>query len=108
MNISSILNIQNPSIEVLGQIAGLQTPAQIQQPEQTFEAFLRSLVDNVNETSESINVAQQFQLDIATGKSDDILGLVLAMERANASLNFTVQITNRLLEAYREIMRMQI
>jgi len=74
----------------------------------SFDVFLRSMLDNINETNEAIKVSQQMQLDVALGHSDDLIGLTLAIEKANASLSFTVQVTNRLLDAYREIMRMQV
>ncbi|MCL2702315.1 MAG: flagellar hook-basal body complex protein FliE [Defluviitaleaceae bacterium] len=92
----------------IGQIPGLGTEIAASRPEKSFDAFLRAMLDNVNETNEAIMTSQQFQLDVAQGYSDDLIGLSLAIEKANASLNFTVQVTNRLLEAYREIMRMQM
>jgi flagellar hook-basal body complex protein FliE len=54
------------------------------------------------------NELQSLQLDFASGKTDDILAVMMAQERAYASLNFAVQVTNNAMEAYREIMRMQI
>ena len=59
-------------------------------------------------TNAYLNTANKAQLDFAAGKTDDILAVILAQEKAYSSLNFTVQVTNRVIEAYREIMRMQI
>jgi flagellar hook-basal body complex protein FliE len=73
-----------------------------------FDNMLTAMLGNINETNQAIRHSQEFQLDVALGHSDDLLGLTLAMDNANSALNFTVQVTNRLLEAYREIMRMQI
>ena len=52
--------------------------------------------------------ADQLQLDYVTGRTNDMLAVILAQEKANTSLSFTVQVTNRVIEAYREIMRMQL
>ena len=70
-----------------------------------FESFFDAAVRLLNETNELQIRDEQLQLDLAMGKTDDMLAVVLAQQKAFASLNFTVQVTNRLIEAYREIMR---
>lgn len=52
--------------------------------------------------------SNQAQLDYATGKSDDILAVSMAQEKATTALTFTVQLTNRMLSSYKEIMSMQL
>jgi len=37
-----------------------------------------------------------------------MLAVILAQEKAYTSLNFTVQVTSRIIDAYREIMRIQV
>ncbi|MDR1705572.1 MAG: flagellar hook-basal body complex protein FliE [Clostridiales bacterium] len=74
----------------------------------SFDSFLQAYMAIYNETDANIQNAQTMQLDVAAGRSDDIIGLTLATEKATSSLNFTVQITNRILEAYREIIRIQM
>jgi flagellar hook-basal body complex protein FliE len=74
----------------------------------TFESFFNSAIEILNETNRFQLRAEQFQTDLATGKTDDILAVLMAQDRAFSSLNFTVQVTNKIIEAYREIMRMQM
>ena len=73
-----------------------------------FDHFLQAYMDVVNETNYRQHVSDMEQVNFVTGRSNDMLTVVLAQERANSTLNFTVQITNRIVEAYREIMRMQV
>ena len=73
-----------------------------------FAMFFDAALNVVNDTNTIQLQANQMQLDFATGRMDDILAVQLAMGRASDSLTFTTQITNRIIEAYREIMRMQI
>jgi len=75
---------------------------------QAFDAFLQSAMDVVNESNMRIIESDIAQMEFATGQSNDMLTVVLAQERAGSALNFTVQVTNRIIEAYREIMRMQV
>ena len=76
--------------------------------ERVFDQFLRAAMDVVNQTNERIIESDIEQVRFATGQSNDMLTVILAQERAGSALNFTVQITNRVIEAYREIMRMQV
>ena len=73
-----------------------------------FEDFFSAALNVYNTTNSNIIRSEQMYVDLATGKTDDILAVILAQEQAQASLNFTVQVTSRIIEAYREIMRIQI
>ena len=89
-----------------------QTLPKLNQPEQTsksaFEGFFDAAVKLLDETSAYQKIDEQLQIDYATGKTDDLLALVLAQQKAYSSLNFTVQVTNKVIEAYREIMRISL
>jgi flagellar hook-basal body complex protein FliE len=73
-----------------------------------FDAFFESALKVVNETSQYSRVAEEAQIAFATGENDDMLSVILAQEKAYSTLNFTVQVTNKIIEAYREIMRIQM
>jgi flagellar hook-basal body complex protein FliE len=46
--------------------------------------------------------------DIATGKSNDITKVAMDIEQATLSLQLAVQVRNKMVDAYQELMRMQI
>jgi flagellar hook-basal body complex protein FliE len=73
-----------------------------------FEMFFKAAMDALDETSKSEQQAQKAQLDYITGKSDDMLSVVMAEQRAYTALNFTVQVTNKIVESYRQIVSMQL
>ncbi len=73
-----------------------------------FEDFYKAAMGVVNETSNYQNQVEANQLAIATGQSDDLIGLMLSQEKAYSSLQFTVQATNKIVESFREIMRIQM
>jgi len=90
-------------------------PAQLEQinnpvsdPDSPFALFFGAALDMVRDTNQMQLNAQQAQIDFATGRLDDIIAVQLAMDRAGNALNFTTQVTNRIIESYREIMRMQV
>jgi flagellar hook-basal body complex protein FliE len=48
------------------------------------------------------------QVDLLTGLSDDFSGLLLDAEKAELALSLTLQLRNKVLDAYSEIMRMSV
>lgn len=47
-------------------------------------------------------------LSLLTGEVDDISSVLIDSEKAEIALSLTIQIRNKLLEAYNEIMNMQV
>ena len=47
-------------------------------------------------------------LELLMGQTDDLSGLMLDMQRAELSLNLALQIRNKVLDAYNEVMRMSV
>ncbi len=73
-----------------------------------FEDFYKAAIGMVNETNMLQKQAENISLDFAMGKTDNIHNVMIAQEKANIALQFTVQVRNNVLEAYREIMRMPV
>lgn len=71
----------------------------------SFSAFLKESIEKVNLLEED---ARQYDLKIATGQLENIHEAMIATQKADIALQLTMQIRNKILEAYREIMRMQI
>ncbi|MCL1835270.1 MAG: flagellar hook-basal body complex protein FliE [Oscillospiraceae bacterium] len=47
-------------------------------------------------------------LELLSGQTDDMSGLLLDATKAEISLNLALQIRNKIIDAYNEIMRMQV
>jgi flagellar hook-basal body complex protein FliE len=73
-----------------------------------FKSFFDAALDVVKDTNQTLRISDRIQQDFAMGKTDDFLSVLLASDRANSMLNFTTQVTNKIIESYRELMRMQI
>jgi flagellar hook-basal body complex protein FliE len=71
----------------------------------SFRDTVKSMLADVND---KINVSDQAQRDLASGKTNDLQKVVTSVEEANLALNFTMSMRSKLLEAYQEIARMQI
>lgn len=76
-----------------------------QSPGKPFGEFLSEALDNVNQLQ---NEAKQASLNLATGNLQDISEVTIAAEKASVALQLTMQVRNKVVDAYQEIMRMQV
>ncbi|MDR0936137.1 MAG: flagellar hook-basal body complex protein FliE [Oscillospiraceae bacterium] len=72
-----------------------------------------SLFSNIfNETLNTATVTDDFtkvdNIELMAGTNDDFSGLLLDSSKAELAVNLTVQIRNKMLDAYSEVMRMQV
>jgi flagellar hook-basal body complex protein FliE len=69
-----------------------------------FADSLAGLVDNVEKTSADANAAITGMVD----KTADVHETMIALQRAETALQLTVQVRNKIVQAYQDIMRMPI
>jgi flagellar hook-basal body complex protein FliE len=69
-----------------------------------FGEKLASLISSVEDRSAEANQAVTSMLD----KSGDVHDAMIALQRAEMTLQMTVQIRNKLVQAYNDIMRMPV
>lgn len=73
--------------------------------DQAFGQFLKDALQEVNNLqTQSRDMKQQ----LLTGNVEDLHQVMIAGEKAGVALQLTVQIRNKVIEAYQEIMRMQV
>ena len=74
-------------------------------PAESAGKFFNELVAKINELQVSSDQSiQQF----ATGENKNLHEVMIAMEKASISFQFMSQVRNKALDAYQEIMRMQV
>lgn len=78
------------------------------QVEQTGPSFAEMFEKALNQVEQDQKVANDLSVKLATGEIQDIEQVMIASERANLSLGMAVQVRNKVLEAYQEIMRMPL
>ena len=81
----------------------VQTNKSVKGNGNSFQDTLAGLVSDVNS---QLNESDQLTQDFAMGKNNNIHEVMIAAEKAGISLKFLLQIRNKLLDAYQEIMRM--
>lgn len=73
-----------------------------------FDSFLSSAIDNIKTTNSYLSDAEDEELRFALGETENTHDLMIALQKASTALQYTVAVRDKLLEAYREIMQMQI
>ncbi|MBR4085037.1 MAG: flagellar hook-basal body complex protein FliE [Lachnospiraceae bacterium] len=73
-----------------------------------FEAFLNTAIDNINTTNTYLSNAENEEIRFALGETENTHDLTIALQKASTALQYTVAVRDKLLEAYKEIMNMQI
>lgn len=73
-----------------------------------FEIAMNAAVDNLNTTNDYLSKEENEELKLAMGLTDSTHDLTIAMQKAETALQYTVAVRDKLLDAYKEIMQMQI
>lgn len=78
------------------------------QPEPIVKSFGEYLKDSLSDVNELQNESERLNAALAAGELEDISQVVVAGEKADIAVQLTLQVRNRMVEAYQEIMRMQV
>lgn len=73
-----------------------------------FDAFLNTAIDNIRTTNSYLSDAENEEIKFALGETENTHDLTIALQKASTALQYTVAIRDKVLEAYRELMQMQI
>ncbi len=74
----------------------------------TFDSIYSNAVSLLDSTNQYIQDAQQAEVDFALGNITSTHELGVIQQKANLALSYTVAIRDKVLDAYKEIMNMQI
>ena len=77
-------------------------------PKETGGDFAQTLMDALKEVNASQQHSRQMIDAIKANQNVEIHDVMIAMEQASLAMNLTLQVRNKLLEAYQEISRTQI
>jgi flagellar hook-basal body complex protein FliE len=107
MEINSLYNVTSSAIQNALN-ASSDTTTSSAESEDVFGAFLDSAVKNINETNSYISDAENEEIKLAMGETDNTHDLSIALQKASTALQYTVAVRDKFIEAYKTIMNMQI
>lgn len=100
-----ITRLYNVSAE---DIAAVATKYEDPAEDNNFGAFLKSAVNQLDETNELLQRQENEEIKLSLGLSDNTHDLAIAQQKAYTALQYTVALRDKFIEAYREIMQIQM
>lgn len=84
---------------------GLDKSSEVTESGKPFSEFFSEALNNVNELQSN---AKEASIKLAAGQIEDISEVMIASEKASVALQLTMQVRNKVVDAYQEVMRMQV
>ncbi|MBP5153143.1 MAG: flagellar hook-basal body complex protein FliE [Lachnospiraceae bacterium] len=73
-----------------------------------FQTILNGAIDNINNTNNLLSDAENAEISFAMGETENTHDLIIALQKASTALQYTIAVRDKFMEAYKEIMNMQI
>jgi flagellar hook-basal body complex protein FliE len=96
------------NIDPVGNAAPVNFPKEVEEQASSQGDFTGFLTDALMETQKAQLEADRAMEKLATGEAKSIHEVMVAMEEADISMRMVVQMRNKIVDAYQEIMRMQV
>lgn len=106
MDISALTNVSSNAIAAAAKESSTKPTSA--SSDGGFDSIFKTAMNMVNETNTYQNNAQSAEVQFALGKSTSTHDLLVAQEKANVALQYTVAVRDKVLDAYNQIMNMQI
>ncbi len=101
--INTLLNVDSDYIK-----RAAESSEALPNSDKSFDSIFQSALKLVKETNDLSNAAELEEIRFAMGDSESIHDLTVALEKAEVAIQYTVAVRDKVLDAYKEIMNMQI
>lgn len=81
---------------------------QVHVEDESFDNVLQSAMDMINEANYLQNTSEEAEMEFMLGYSTNPHALMAVQEKADIALNYTMTVKDKVLDAYKELMNMQI
>jgi len=110
VDVSNSFKLNRQTIQPIASPSNAQTARTLHgsDSEDMFSTIFNSAVESINTTNMYLSQAENEEIKLALGQTDNTHDLAVALQKASTTLQYTVAIRNKFLEAYKEIMNMQI
>ena len=103
---SAAARLENP---LAGGLQGAEAPASLGPQQTSFENKIgEALRSAVNSVDAELQSTQRLPLELVSGEVTDFHSVAAQIKRAELTFKFALEVRNKLIEAYRETMRMSV
>ncbi|MDQ0214305.1 flagellar hook-basal body complex protein FliE [Oikeobacillus pervagus] len=103
MTIQSLNTVASPFFKTVSSMNGMKPS-----PNESGQKFASMLKDSIEKLNESQTQSDQMTEKLARGEKVDLHQVMITAQKASISLQLAVEIRNKAVEAYQEMMRMQV
>lgn len=96
------------SLSAANNVAGVTTNNSQVTPYKSQQSFSTALKDAINQVNADQIQSDTLTTKMANGENVDLHNVMIASQKANITLSATIEIRNKVVEAYQEVMRMNI
>lgn len=103
-----IMSLRNVSSGMMKEAVSNSNKIDKKDNQNMFGTMFQTALDNINTTNQYLSDAENAEIAFALGEVDNTHDLTIALQKASTALQYTIAVRDKFLEAYREIMNMQI
>ena len=105
-DINNLYNVSSNAVR--NSLYSVNTDSEGQKDDNLFGSILDAAVSNINTTNDLLSTQENEELKWMMGISENTHDLTIAVGKAQTALNYTIALRDKLLDAYKEIMQIQI
>ena len=105
VDVTSFYNISSNAIRTAAENSSLKN---LDNSTGEFQGLLDKAIENLSTTNAYLSDAEDEQIKWALGESENTHDLSIALGKASTALSYTVAVRDKFLDAYKEIMQIQI
>ena len=103
MDLSAVYKINTEALEQYN-----SNKTKVAEGSDMFSVMLNSAIDNLQTTNAYLSDAENEEIKFALGETESTHDLMISLQKASTALQYTVAVRDKFVQAYREIMQMQI
>lgn len=105
-DINSLYNVKSDAVR--NSLYDVNADNEGKKNDNLFSSVLDAAVSNINNTNDLLSTQENEELKWMMGISENTHDLTIAVGKAQTALNYTIALRDKLLDAYKEIMQIQI
>lgn len=105
-DINSLYNVKSDAVR--NRLYDVSADSEEKKGDNLFGSVLNAAVNNINNTNDLLSTQENEELKWMMGISENTHDLTIAVGKAQTALNYTIALRDKLLDAYKEIMQIQI
>ena len=103
-----IMSLRNISSGMMKEAVSNSNRIEKNDNQNMFGTMFQTALDNINTTNQYLSDAENAEISFALGEVDNTHDLTIALQKASTALQYTIAVRDKFLEAYKEIMNMQM